>query len=256
MQADKDRVVLKLSGEALAGRSGGMYDDAVIDEIAGQLKQVQAEGIQISLVVGGGNIWRGVKAKQDMDRTKSDQIGMLGTVMNAIYMSEQFKKSGLLSTVMTPFAVGAFTQLFSKDLALKLMSEGHVIINAGGSGHPFFSTDTITALRAAELDASCVLYAKSVDGVYDKDPSKYSDAKRFKTVSYKKILHDNLDASDIAAMSISSDVDMDSLIFGLLDNKGNVQKDCLVNACLLAVGRNADISATRVAKFLEEEYDG
>ncbi|MCL2461083.1 MAG: UMP kinase [Defluviitaleaceae bacterium] len=241
-----NRVVIKLSGEALAGPSSGSpFNDAVIDGIARQIKAVQQEGVQVALVVGGGNFWRGAKAKADMDRSRSDQIGMLGTVMNGIYMKEQFKNSGLESVVMTPFILSSFTRLFEKDAALELMADGVVVINSGGTGHPYFSTDTVSALRAAELEADMVLYAKNVDGIYDKNPDKYPDARKFRSVSYRKVIAERLDAADIAGMAISMEAGMDSFLFSL------DAPDGIIKACLHESGQ---CLGTKVAVDIKEEY--
>ncbi|MDR1914284.1 MAG: UMP kinase [Clostridiales bacterium] len=211
------RAVLKLSGEALAEDTGEAFSDAIIDDIAGQLNEIRSlfSGIELSLVVGGGNFWRGRSSKPFLDRTRSDQIGMLGTVMNGLYLAERFKLSGLQSRVMTPFVVSTFTELFSKEKALDYMKSGEIVIHAGGTGHPFFSTDSISALRAAELDADCVFYAKKVDGIYDCNPDDNVNAKKFRRLTYSRIFKDQLNALDIAAMCISQEAGTDSFVFGL-----------------------------------------
>ncbi|MCL2352058.1 MAG: UMP kinase [Firmicutes bacterium] len=245
-----NRVVIKLSGEALAGPSAPgnapvPFSDAVIDGIARQIKTVLDNNVQVALVVGGGNFWRGKKAKADMDRSRSDQIGMLGTVMNGIYLSEQFKKSGVESVVMTPFYLSFFSQLFEKSAALKYMAGGVVVINSGGTGHPYFSTDTVAALRAAELEADMVVYAKNVDGVYDKDPGRHADARKFRAVTYRRVIAERLDAADIAGMAISMEQGMDSFVFGLNAHDG------VVKACLGGSGRDL---GTKVAVDIKEDF--
>lgn len=200
-----NRIVIKLSGEELANDKS-KFDDEIISSIAKQIKEILDHKIQVGIVVGGGNFWRGRSAKSDMDKTKADQIGMLATVMNAIYLSDYFNRAGIKTKIMTPFIVGTMTKQFSKDSAIKNMNNGTVIIFAGGTGHPFFSTDTITALRAAELDADCIFYAKNIDGIYDCDPKLNPSAKKYKKISYKKIVRDNLGAIDICAMQISKDI--------------------------------------------------
>lgn len=215
------RVVLKLSGEALAGSSSDNFDDFVIDEIIKQVKDILEKNIQVSIVVGGGNFWRGRSAKSNMDRTKADQIGMLATVMNAIYLSDSFIQKGLSTVVMTPFSVGAMTEVFSKEKAIDNLEKNKVLIFAGGIGHPFFSTDTITALRASELQADAIFFAKNVDGVYDSDPSKNKNAMKFDSISCQEIIKKNLKVIDIAAANLCLEQKIPVIIFDLL-GKNNI----------------------------------
>ena len=215
------RVVLKLSGEALAGSSSDNFDDFVIDEIIKQVKDILEKNIQVSIVVGGGNFWRGRSAKSNMDRTKADQIGMLATVMNAIYLSDSFIQKGLSTVVMTPFSVGAMTEVFSKEKAIDNLEKNNVLIFAGGIGHPFFSTDTITALRASELQADAIFFAKNVDGVYDSDPSKNKNAMKFDSISCQEIIKKNLKVIDIAAANLCFEQKIPVIIFDLL-GKNNI----------------------------------
>lgn len=173
------RIVLKLSGEALAGdKEGVTFDDRIIWGLVSQIKEVINRGTQVCLVVGGGNFWRGRSATSGMDRTKADQIGMLATVMNAIYLADAFRQNDVSATVQTPIPFGTMTELFSKDAALARLEKGEVLIFAAGLGHPFFSTDTITALRGAELDVDGLFFAKNIDGVYDDDPAVNVNAKK------------------------------------------------------------------------------
>ena len=215
------RVVLKLSGEALAGSSSDNFDDFVIDEIIKQVKDILEKNIQVSIVVGGGNFWRGRSAKSNMDRTKADQIGMLATVMNAIYLSDSFIQKGLSTVVMTPFSVGAMTEVFSKEKAIDNLEKNKVLIFAGGIGHPFFSTDTITALRASELQADAIFFAKNVDGVYDSDPSKNKNAMKFDSISCQEIIKKNLKVIDIAAANLCFEQKIPVIIIDLL-GKNNI----------------------------------
>ena len=212
------RIVIKLSGEALAGSnklgSPDMYNDETIDSIVTDIISVMNKGTQVSLVIGGGNIWRGRNA-QGMDRAKADQIGMLATVINSMYLAECFKVKGQKAVVMTPFEVSKFTTVFSKEEAVKLMNEGTLLIFGGGLGHPFFSTDTIPALRALELECDCVLFAKNVDGIYDKNPQIHTDATRYSEITYRKVISDNLEANDIAAMILCEKGNIPSLVFSL-----------------------------------------
>ena len=163
------RVLLKLSGEALAGDKKTGFDEATCIGVARQVKQLADSGIQVAIVTGGGNFWRG-RTSETIDRTKADQIGMLATVMNCIYVSDIFRHVGMRTEIFTPFACGAFTTLFSKDAAVAALEEGKVIFFAGGTGHPYFSTDTGAVLRAIEIEADAMLLAKAIDGIYDSDP--------------------------------------------------------------------------------------
>lgn len=216
------RIILKLSGEALAN-SETSFDNNIINGIIVQIKTLIDKGMEISLVVGGGNFWRGRSANPEMDRVKADQIGMLATVMNAMYLSESFKIHGMKAAVMTPFSVGTMTYEFSKEEALKAFEENKIVIFAGGIGHPFFSTDTITALRAAELEADAILYAKSIDGVYDSDPHENPNAVKFDSIACKDIVEKNLKVIDIAAANLCYEQKIPVLIFGLSEENSIVR---------------------------------
>ena len=170
------RILLKLSGEALAGDKGFGFDETTCLEVGRQVKAITDKGTEVAIVIGGGNFWRGRNSSKIIERTKSDQIGMLGTVMNCIYVSEIFRTLGMATEVFTPFMCGAFTELYSKDKAMAALAAGKVVFFAGGTGHPYFSTDTGTTLRAIEIEADAILLAKAIDGVYDKDPKVYPDA--------------------------------------------------------------------------------
>lgn len=169
------RVLLKLSGEALAGDKKTGFDEATVKVVAKQVKQLADQGIEVGIVIGGGNFWRG-RTSETIDRTKADQIGMLATVMNCIYVSEIFRSEGMKTNVLTDFECVCFTKLFSKDRANKYFERGMVVFFAGGTGHPYFSTDTATVLRAIEIEADVILLAKAVDGIYDSDPKMNPDA--------------------------------------------------------------------------------
>jgi uridylate kinase len=239
------RAVIKISGEALSGK-GETFNDTIIDDIAKQLKALPE--IEFSLIVGGGNLWRGREGKPFLDRSRSDHIGMLGTIMNGLYLSERFKVNGLNSIVMTPFEVGSFTDVFSKRAAISAMSRGEIVINAGGTGHPFFSTDTVTALRAAELEAGCVFYAKNVDGIYTADPHVVPSAKKYSRVSYNEIIAKRITALDLAAMNISKEAGIDSFVFGLKE------PDSIVHACQTVYYGKAALIGTRISISSEEEF--
>ena len=209
------RILLKLSGEALAGDKGFGFDEATCLEVGRQVKAITDKGTQVAIVIGGGNFWRGRNSSKIIERTKSDQIGMLGTVMNCIYVSEIFRTLDMKTEVFTPFVCGAFTELFSKDKALAALDEGKVIFFAGGTGHPYFSTDTGTTLRAIEIEADAILLAKAIDGVYDKDPKVYPDAVKYDTVSIQDVVDQRLQVVDLTATIMCLENKMPMVVFGL-----------------------------------------
>ncbi|MDY3917674.1 MAG: UMP kinase [Candidatus Limivivens sp.] len=208
------RVLLKLSGEALAGHKKTGFDEPTVVKVAKQVKELTESGIQVGIVIGGGNFWRG-RSSENIDRTKADQIGMLATIMNCIYVSEIFRSVGMKTQVLTPFACGSFTELFSKDRALKGLEEGVVSFFAGGTGHPYFSTDTATVLRAIEIEADVILLAKSVDGVYDSDPKDNPEAKKYDEISIQEVIDKKLGVVDMAASILCMENKMPMLVFGL-----------------------------------------
>lgn len=208
------RVLLKLSGEALAGDKKTGFDEATVVGVAKQVKTLVDDGVQVGIVIGGGNFWRG-RTSEKIDRTKADAIGMLATVMNCIYVSEIFRTEGMMTQVLTPFECGSFTKLFSKDRANKYFSKNMVVFFAGGIGHPYFSTDVGMVLRAVEIEADCILAAKAVDGVYDSDPSKNPDAKKYDTLTIQEIIDNKLGVIDLAASVICMENKMPMKIFGL-----------------------------------------
>ena len=218
------RIVLKLSGEALAGDNPNVkFDNGIIKGIVNQIKEIMEKGTQVSLVIGGGNFWRGRSADHAMDRTKADQIGMLATVMNAIYVSDFLRQEGVGCIVQTPFKCGTMTEEFSKDLAVRHLENKEVVIFAGGLGHPMFSTDTITALRGAELEADALLKAKNVDGVYDDDPAKNPNAKKIDEIKCGDIIKNNLRVIDLTAASLCFDNGIPVVIFGLNEENSIVR---------------------------------
>lgn len=208
------RILLKLSGEALAGDRKTGFDEATVRGVALQVKQLADDGIQVGIVTGGGNFWRG-RTSENIDRTKADQIGMLATVMNCIYVSEIFRSVGMKTNILTPFECGSFTKLFSKDRANKYFEQGQVVFFAGGTGHPYFSTDTGVVLRAIEVEAEVILLAKSIDGVYDDDPGKNPDAKKYDTVTIEEVIAKNLQVVDMTASILARDNHMPMWVFGL-----------------------------------------
>ena len=210
------RIILKLSGEALAGdKAGVMYDDDTIFSVVEQIKEILDMGTQVALVIGGGNIWRGRSSNENMDRTKADQIGMLATVMNAVYVADAFRQKGVKAFVQTPIIIGTVTEQFSKETAEKHLENGEVVIFAAGIGHPFFSTDTVTALRGAELKADILLFAKNVDGVYDSDPKANPEAKKIEEIKCEDIIRQGLRVVDTSAASLCFEQKIPVLIFGL-----------------------------------------
>ena len=208
------RVLLKLSGEALAGDKKTGFDEATCIEVANQVKKIVDDGVQVSIVIGGGNFWRG-RTSETIDRTKADQIGMLATVMNCINVSEIFRYVGMKTAIMTPFECGSFTTLFSKDAAIKAMKKGKVCFFAGGTGHPYFSTDTATVLRAIEIEADGILLAKAVDGVYDSDPKENPAAKRYDTISIDDVVSQGLKVIDLTASILCKEQKMPMYVFAL-----------------------------------------
>ena len=211
---DLKRVLLKLSGEALA--ENGSYNEAEIKRIAEQVKELYDKGTQICIVIGGGNIWRG-RTGIEIDRPKSDSIGMLATLMNCIYVSEFFRYAGMKTAIMTPFVCGNFTELFSKDLANKYFEEGKVLFFAGGTGHPYFTTDTLMSLRAIELNVDMILAAKAIDGVYDKDPKKYPDAVKYDKISIEEVVEKKLGVIDLFASCLLLENKIPMRIFSLTE---------------------------------------
>ena len=217
------RVILKLSGEALSGSKGQGYDDGLIEDIARQVKAIVEKGIDVGVVIGGGNYWRG-RSNNNIDRTKADQIGMLATIMNCIYVSEIFRSCGIMTSILTPFECGSMTKLFSKDRANKYFSKGMVVFFAGGTGHPYFSTDTGIVLRAIELDADAILLAKAIDGVYDSDPKVNPQARKYDTLPIQEVVDKKLGVIDMTASVMCMENRMPLMIFGLNE------KDSIINA--------------------------
>jgi len=244
------RVIIKISGEQLAGGSEfEHFDAAFIKRIVTEIDQIMKQGCQVCLVVGGGNIWRGRDAESSMDKAKAHHMGMLATVINAIYLTEQFRTHTPLrkAIVMTPFDVNGFTTHYNLDATRMYMEDGVIPIFAGGSGQPFLSTDTIVAIRACELEVDAVLYGKTVNSVYDKDPRKHPDARRMRSVSYNTVFRDNLDVADIAALSITRSAGLPSIVFGVA-----------IEGAMLAACQGADgvekVGGTYISSDVEDVY--
>ena len=208
------RILLKLSGEALAGDKKTGFDEDTVRTVALQVKQLVDKGTQVGIVIGGGNFWRG-RTSENIDRTKADQIGMLATIMNCIYVSEIFRSVGMKTNILTPFECGSFTKLFSKDRANKYFEKGMVVFFAGGTGHPYFSTDTGVVLRAVEVDADGILLAKAIDGVYDSDPKTNPAAVKFDEISINEVIERQLKVVDLTASILAMENKMPMYVFSL-----------------------------------------
>ena len=208
------RVLLKLSGEALAGDKKTGFDEATCIQVANQVKTIVDKGTQVGIVIGGGNFWRG-RTSETIDRPKADQIGMLATIMNCIYVSEIFRFVGMETEVMTPFVCGSFSTLFSKDAAISALNAGKVVFFAGGTGRPYFSTDTATVLRAIEIEAEVILLAKAIDGIYDSDPKVNPSAKKYDTITIGDVIDQRLAAMDLSASIMCMENKMPMYVFGL-----------------------------------------
>lgn len=217
------KILLKLSGEALAGDKKTGFDEPTVRRVAEQVRQLVDDGIQVGIVIGGGNFWRG-RTSENIDRTKADQIGMLATIMNCIYVSEIFRSAGMMTNILTPFECGSFTKLYSKDRANKYFEKNMVVFFAGGTGHPYFSTDTGVVLRAVEVDADMILLAKAVDGVYDSDPKINPSARKFSELSIQEVIEKKLQVVDMTASILAMENKMPMLVFAL------EEKDSIINA--------------------------
>lgn len=211
---EETRILLKLSGEALAGEKKNGFDEKTVMEVAGQVKQALEAGKQIAIVIGGGNFWRG-RTSEHMDRVKADQIGILATVMNCIYVAEMFRVAGMKTMIMTPFECGNMTKLFRKDDAVEALEAGTVVFFAGGTGHPYFSTDMSTVLMAIEIEADVILSGKAIDGVYDSDPKTNPNAKKYDTMEMQDIVDRKLGVIDLASAVLAMENHMPMKLFGL-----------------------------------------
>lgn len=218
---EESRILLKLSGEALAGEKKTGFDEATVMEVARQVKQVLEAGKELAIVIGGGNFWRG-RTSQHMDRVKADQIGILATVMNCIYVAEMFRVAGIKSIIMTPFACGTMTRQFQKDEAIEALQDGTVVFFAGGTGHPYFSTDMATVLMAVEIEADVILSGKAIDGVYDSDPKTNPNAKKYDTMEMSDIVDQKLGVIDLASAVLAMENHMPMKLFGLNDENSIV----------------------------------
>ena len=216
------RIMLKLSGEALAGNNGFGIDFEFTAQIAQRIKDIVKLGVEVGVVVGGGNIWRG-RTGEGMDRTTADYMGMMATCINALALQDSLETLKVSTRVQTAIEMREIAEPFIRRRAMRHLEKGRVVIFAAGTGNPFFSTDTTAALRAAEIEAEVILLAKKVDGVYDKDPHKYNDAIKFDHLTYIEVLEKELQVMDSTATSLCMDNNIPIIVFGL-ENPGNIEK--------------------------------
>lgn len=216
------RVILKVSGEALAGANGFGFDFDIVKRITLEVKDLVDMGVEVGLVVGGGNIWRG-RSGEGMDRSQADHMGMLATCINALALQDSLEQNGVMTRVQTAIEMKEIAEPFIRRRAVRHLEKGRVVIFAAGTGNPYFSTDTTAALRAAEIEADVILLAKKVDGVYNKDPHKYPDAKKYDTLTYIEVLEQGLQVMDSTATSLCMDNNIPILVFGL-DEPGNIKR--------------------------------
>ncbi|XWX04214.1 UMP kinase [Aggregatilineales bacterium SYSU G02658] len=219
MSSPYKRVTLKLSGEALAGSSGFGIDPDAVDFIAEKLQQLYQLGVQIAVVIGGGNLWRGeVGTARGMDRTTADHMGMLATVMNALALRQALERKQVDTRVMTAVEMNKVAEPYIRLRAIRHMDKGRVVIFAGGTGNPFFTTDSAAALRASEIDADIVIKATKVDGVYDKDPKKHADAVRYTHLTFKQVLEQRLNVMDMTAFTMCQENAIPILVVNFWEN--------------------------------------
>lgn len=222
MRPKYKRVILKLSGEALAGDKGFGLDENTLDSIAEQIKEISVLGVEVAIVVGGGNFWRGRSGK-GMDRTTADYMGMLATVINALALQDALESIGILTRVQTAVEMRQIAEPYIRRKAVRHLEKGRVVIFAAGTGNPYFTTDTTAALRAAEIEAEVILLAKKVDGVYDSDPRLNPNAKKFHELTYINVLNKGLGVMDSTATSLCMDNKIPIIVFGL-EEPENIKK--------------------------------
>lgn len=214
MELKYKRVILKLSGEVLAGKKGFGVDYDVVTEIAGTIKKMSDAGVEVGVVIGAGNFWRG-RSNSKMERTTADYMGMMGTVMNSLAMADALKYLGVRNHVLSAISMTQVSECYNRENAVRYLNEGAVVIFSAGTGSPFFSTDTTAALRAAEIDAELILLAKRVDGVYDSDPAINKDAKKYDSLSYSDVLSQKLGVMDFTAITLCMDNQIPIAVFDL-----------------------------------------
>ena len=227
MEAKYKRVIIKLSGEALAGEIGYGLESNTLNTLAEQIAEISALGVEVACVVGGGNIWRGIAgAKRGIDRATADYMGMLATVINALALQDVLEKHDVDTRVMSAIEMREVAEPYIKRRAIRHLEKGRVVIFAAGTGNPFFSTDTTAALRAAEIEAEAILMAKKVDGVYDCDPKTHPEAQRFETLTFLEVLNRGLKVMDSTAISLCMDNNSPIQVFNITE-KGNMMKAVL-----------------------------
>lgn len=210
------RILLKLSGEALAGERGVGFDEATLEAICRGIRKAKDLGAQIGIVVGGGNFWRG-RTSGKMERTCADKIGMLATVMNCLAVADALEQQGMDACVMSALAMPQVAEPFTRGSAVRNLEAGRIVLFGGGTGNPFFSTDSASALRAAEIGADAMFKATMVDGVYNKDPKKYPDAVKYDTLTFSRVLEEKLAVMDATAAALCRDTHMPVLVFDMRD---------------------------------------
>ena len=236
------RVLLKLSGEALMGNLGYGIDPSIVQEIAQEVADVVNSGIQVAIVVGGGNIFRGVKAAAGgMDRATADYVGMIATVMNAITLQDALEQLGIPTRVQTAIAMQEVAEPYIRRRAIRHLEKGRVVIFGAGSGNPFFTTDTTAALRAAEIDANVIFKATKVDGIYDSDPKTNPNARRYQTLTYTHVLTHDLRVMDSTAIALCKDNNIPIIVFDLGVN-GNIRRAVMGESVGTIVGGNCEVS--------------
>lgn len=225
MKPKYERILIKLSGEALAGERGVGIDIKTVQEMAKEIQEVAESGVQIALVIGGGNLWRGEPAAEaGMDRVQADYTGMLGTVMNALVMADSLKQLGVDTRVQTAIAMQSVAEPYIRGRALRHLEKGRIVIFGAGIGSPYFSTDTTAALRAAEIEADAILMAKNgVDGVYNADPKKDANAVKFNELTHREVISRGLKIMDATASTLSMDNDIDLVVFNM-NEPGNIKR--------------------------------
>ncbi|HEY9812273.1 MAG TPA: UMP kinase [Candidatus Sericytochromatia bacterium] len=236
------RVLLKLSGEALMGNLGYGIDPSIVQEIAQEVADVVNSGIQVAIVVGGGNIFRGVKAAAGgMDRATADYVGMIATVMNAITLQDALEQLGIPTRVQTAIAMQEVAEPYIRRRAIRHLEKGRVVIFGAGSGNPFFTTDTTAALRAAEIDANVIFKATKVDGIYDSDPKTNPNARRYQTLTYSHVLAHDLRVMDSTAIALCKDNNIPIIVFDL-GVSGNIRRAVMGESVGTIVGGNCEVS--------------
>ena len=238
------RVLLKISGEALMGKQSFGISNDVLRTVASEIAETAKMGVQMAVVVGGGNIWRGAQQGSGMDRASADYVGMLATVMNAVSLQSAIEKCGVTTRVQTAIPIAQLAEPYIRRRAIRHLEKGRVVIFGAGTGNPFFTTDTAAALRAMEIGANVLLMAKNVDGVYDKDPDKHSDARRYSNVSFNDALQRDLRVMDATAFALCRDNELEVRVFELA-TPGNIQRVVCGEAIGTIVKNNQE---TRFAK--------